>query len=113
MSRKIDFARQPDYIKQMAHCIGLDYKRPSLRHGGLIYRPYKNYCDVILPDEVWAGIEYNGWAAHDCVKEQNGISTCRYYLTCKGRKHLGDVLGVTIYDYKLLQKQSKNKVSTH
>lgn len=100
MSRKIDFSRQPGYIVQMAHCIGLDYKRPYMRHERWFYRPYRNYFSTVLPDEVWAAMEHNGWAAHGRVQERDGVQSCTYWLTRKGLDHLGGVLGVTIYDSK-------------
>lgn len=100
MSRKIDFSSQPEYIRQMAHCIGLDYKRPYMRHGKLFYRPYRNYFSTELPDEVWAGIEYNGWAARGRAHEYNGMYSGTYYLTRNGLDHIGKVLGITIYGYE-------------
>ena len=98
MSRKIDFEKQPEYIRQMAHGIGLEHEPPYMRHGKRFYRPYRNYFSTVLPDEVWAAIEYNGWAAHGRVQEHDGRQSCVYWLTSKGLDHLGKVLGITIHD---------------
>ena len=32
-----------EYIKLAKHCIGLDQKKPYIRHGRKFYKPYRNY----------------------------------------------------------------------
>lgn len=84
-----------DYIELAKHFIGLDRKKPYIRHGKKFYRPYRNYyasgsnhedLDVM----VGAGYVERG--------EENQHGGYTYYMTRKGLDWLGNELGITIYD---------------
>ena len=50
------------YIDQAKHCIGLDRKKPYIRHGKKFYRPYRNYFATGRNYEVWEAMEFAGYA---------------------------------------------------
>lgn len=85
-----------EQIELMKHCIGLDNKKPYIRHGKKFYRPYRNYYFTGAPDEEWDIIVSAGYANHG---EQNTYGGYTYWLTRKGLNYLGVYIGATIYDY--------------
>lgn len=84
------------YIELAKHFIGLDRKKPYVRHGKRFYRPYRNFFA--------AGKNYNdleimvlaGYADRDKEKNQHGGYT--YWLTREGLNWLGEKTGIHIYD---------------
>lgn len=84
------------YIDLAKHCIGLDYKKPYIRHEKQFYKPYRNYYCTYPNDEVWLNLEKQGYAKHS--SEHNGCVD--FYLTRKGLDWLGDILNCKIYDYR-------------
>lgn len=58
------------YIELAKHCIGLDYKKPYIRHEKQFYKPYRNYYCTYPNDEVWLNLEKQEYAKHS--SEHNG-----------------------------------------
>lgn len=87
-------------LRQMVlHTIGLDYKRPYIRHGKKFYRPYRNYFTTNDKDRLFQPLVEAGYM----VEESCPSSYCRdggylYYLTRAGLDWLGEQIGVTIYN---------------
>lgn len=84
------------YIDLAKHCIGLDYKKPYIRHGKKFYRPYRNY--------FYSGRNFNdleemvssGYMSRN--KEKNQVGGYTYWMTRAGLDWLGEQLGMHIYD---------------
>ncbi len=97
----------PNEIDLMIHAVGLNYKKPYIRHGKRFYKPYRNYFNTTLPDEDWVKIMEKGHAimgVERVHKSQDGEKTYKsvnFYLTRKGLDYLGDFLNIHIYDEKL------------
>ena len=95
--RKIDFIAYQKEEQLAAHAIGLDHKRPYLRHGKFFYRPYRNrfVTHDKAPDfKIWQDMVANGYAGvYSCC---SGVS--RFYLTRKGQDWLGEAIHITIRD---------------
>lgn len=84
-----------NYIELAKHFIGLDRKKPYIRHGKKFYRPYRNFFSSgrshgNLDTMVDAGYVERG------EKNQHGGYT--YYMTRQGLDWLGNELGIKIYD---------------
>lgn len=98
MARHIDFTKHSQPVQLAAHAIGLDRKRPYMRHGKTFYRPYRNYFTTPFNTHnytVWMGLYENGYAAY----RHTAGSVCIYFrLTRAGLDWLGETLGITIYD---------------
>lgn len=84
------------YIELAKHCIGLDYKKPYIRHGKRYYKPYRNYFHTIPDDTAWNDLEKMGYAEH--AKSPISCSVV-FWLTRKGLDWLGNILDCKIYDY--------------
>ena len=98
MTRYIDFTKHSEPVRNAAHAIGLDHKRPYMRHGKTFYRPYRNYFfthDRSHDYTVWKGLCENGYAKN-CPSGTRGNIT--FWLTRSGLDWLGEVLGITIHD---------------
>lgn len=98
MARYIDFTKHSLPVQKAAHAIGLDYKRPYIRHGKAFYRPYRNYFSTHdkAPDyTVWKGLYDNGYAGFSYTQRPGGIV---FWLTRAGLDWLGETLGITIHD---------------
>ena len=97
MARNIDLSKHSRPVQMAAHAIGLDNKRPYMRHNKTFYRPYRNYyttapsCDGY---EVWEGLRKNGYA----IRWPSGRGGYTFNLTRKGLDWLGETLGITIHD---------------
>lgn len=94
----IDFTKHSLPVQKAAHAIGLDYKRPYIRHGKAFYRPYRNYFTTHdkAPDfKVWQGLRENGYAKSHPSGERGGYS---FHLTRAGLDWLGETLGITIHE---------------
>jgi hypothetical protein len=98
MARHIDFNKQSEAVQLAAHAVGLDHKRPYMRHGRIFYRPYRNYFtthDRTHDHAVWKGLCESGHAK-SCPNRTQGSFT--FWLTRDGLDWLGETLGITIYD---------------
>jgi hypothetical protein len=98
MARYIDFNKQSEAVQLAAHAVGLDHKRPYMRHGRIFYRPYRNYFtthDRTHDHAVWKGLCESGHAK-SCPNRTQGSFT--FWLTRDGLDWLGETLGITIYD---------------
>ena len=98
MARHIDFTKHSRPVQLAAHAIGLDHKRPYMRHGKTFYRPYRNYFTTHdkAPDyTVWMGLFKNFYAGFSYTTKPGGI---KFWLTRAGLDWLGETLGITIYD---------------
>lgn len=79
------------HIELMAHCVGLDHRKPYARHGELFFRPNRNYFDCGHADEpFWRDIAACGYAV-----DWNGRGW--YKLTRSGFAYLSAVTGVHIH----------------
>ncbi len=83
------------YIELAKHCIGLDRKKPYIRHGKKFYRPYRNYFATGIKLGGWEGLEAAGYAKRG---EQNQHGGYIFWLTRAGLDWLGEQLGINIYD---------------
>lgn len=83
------------YIELAKHCIGLDRKKPYIRHGKKFYRPYRNYYATGKNHNNWDDMVAAGYADHS---EKNSHGGYTYWLTRSGLDWLGKELGITIYD---------------
>lgn len=98
MARYIDLTKHSHPVRLAAHAIGLDRKRPYMRHGKTFYRPYRNYFDTNAKDPVytaWMELYDYGYAGYSLPPTTCGL---RFWLTRKGLDWLGETLGITIYD---------------
>ena len=87
-----------NHVDRAMHCIGLDYKKPYIRHGKAFYRPYRNYYSTNLNDPIWSEMYRRGFARHGVAKKRGGNLICTYYLTRDGLDWLEKALQITIYD---------------
>lgn len=84
------------YVDMAIHAIGLDYKKPYIRHGKKFYRPYRNYYDCAKDGDVyqlWKSMEDAGYA-----KSRESNSGVNFWLTREGLDWLGGKIGAHIYD---------------
>ena len=94
----IDFNTHSLPVQKAAHAIGLDHKRPYMRHGKAFYLPYRNYFATheTAPDfQTWQGLRENGYAWRHPGGERGRYI---FHLTRDGLDWLGETLGITIYD---------------
>lgn len=85
-------------IDYASHAIGLDYKRPYIRHGRKFYKPYRNYYDTFTDNRAWLKLESLGYARSYGLKVIDGCEHISFKLTRKGLDWLGNVLDIKIYD---------------
>lgn len=83
------------YIELAKHCIGLDRKKPYIRHGKKFYRPYRNYFAASRDYEDLEVMQLAGYMERG-EKNQHGGYTFR--LTRTGMDWLGRELYIHIYD---------------
>lgn len=103
MARHIDFTQYPKPIELAAYAIGLDHKRPYIRHGKFFYRPYRNYftaADNTHAFHVWKELCEKGYAR---FRQGNSAASHDYkhgtfWLTRAGLDWLSKALGITIFD---------------
>ena len=84
------------YIEMAKHCIGLDRKKPYIRHRKKFYRPYRNFYVTGSDYEDWETMKQAGYADRDKEKNQHGGYT--YWLTRSGLDWLEEQLGMCIHD---------------
>lgn len=84
------------YIDLAKHCIGLDQKKPYIRHGKKFYRPYRNYYNTNRNTRSWDVMVEMGYAGRN--EEKNRYGGYTYWLTRAGLDWLGEQLGMHIYD---------------
>lgn len=97
----IDFAKHSAPVRLAAHAIGLDHKRPYMRHGKAFYRPYRNYYsthDKAAYCQTWQGLCENGYAESRPGRTSGNHNHITFWLTRAGLDWLGETLGITIYD---------------
>lgn len=85
-------------IDYASHAIGLDYKRPYIRHGKKFYKPYRNYYDTFTSDKVWLRLEKLDYAKSYGFKIIDGCEHISFKLTRKGLDWLGNALNIKICD---------------
>lgn len=98
MARYIDLDKHSEPVKKAAHAIGLDHKRPYMRHGKTFYRPYRNYFtthDKTYDFEVWQGLCENGYARRWPAGTRGSYT---FQMNRAGLDWLGETLGITIHD---------------
>lgn len=87
--------RENRHIELAKHCIGLDRKKPYIRHGKKFYRPYRNYFVTGRDCGDWEMMESSGYAERGGQNQHGGYTFC---LTRAGLDWLGEQLGMHIYD---------------
>lgn len=82
------------HIREMQHCIGLDYKKP--RRGK--YKAYRNYCVYNAPNYKWDHLVSIGYAELRIEEREDYIPHKQYYysLTKDGLDFMGMIAGCTI-----------------
>lgn len=83
------------YLELAKHCIGLDRKKPYIRHKKKFYRPYRNFFTTGKDHDDWDALVSTGYAKRG---EQNQHGGYTYWLTREGLDWLGNELGMKIYD---------------
>lgn len=84
------------YIELAKHCVGLDRKKPYIRHGKKFYRPYRNFFATGKNCDDWETMKDAGYAERNKEKNQHGGYT--YWLIRAGLDWLEEKLGIHIYD---------------
>ena len=90
-----------NYISVAYHAIGLDNKKPYIRHGKRFYKPYRNYFSTSTncnDFELWETLELAGYANSNKIKHGK-----MFRLTRTGLDWLGTQLGIKIYDEERLK----------
>ena len=98
MARCFDLSKHSRPVQLAAHAIGLDRKRPYVRHDRPFYHPYRNYfCthDKAPDYKVWKEMYDNGYAGFSNTSRPGGYI---FRLTRAGLDWIGETLGLTIYD---------------
>ena len=82
------------HIREMQHCIGLDYKKPKRGK----YEAWRNYCVYSVPHNTWEHLVKIGYARCDIQERSDYIPRKSYYysLTREGLDFMGAVTGCTI-----------------
>ena len=76
------------YVKYAMHCIGMDHKKPYVRHGKKFYKPYRNYFNCKSDDVIWNALVEIGHAEK--------FDDEMFCLTEEGLHWIGNILGVII-----------------
>ena len=87
-----------NYISVASHAIGLDNKKPYIRHGKRFYKPYRNYFSTTTncndnDFKLWETLELAGYANSSKIKHGK-----MFWLTRTGLDWLGTQLDIKIYD---------------
>jgi hypothetical protein len=97
MRKDIPLHQYPKDVQIAAHMIGLNYKRPYIRHGRRYYKPYRDYFYSALsgPDyETLRKMEKKGYVVSGKPREK-GIY---FWMTREGLDWLGEKLRIQIHD---------------
>lgn len=78
-------------IELCKHMIGLDYKKPYIRHGKAFYKPYRNYFQ-----DTKGGNKILDKLPNYIISRENGDMSTWYTLTSDGLRWLGRQLRITI-----------------
>lgn len=84
------------HVSLASHAVGLDYKKPYIRHGKKFYKPYRNHFTTGYTGDMvklWNELEEKGYAKSNPF--ENGKF---FWLTRSGLDWLGKQLGIHIYD---------------
>ena len=86
MRKAIPLHQYPKDVQIATHMIGLNYKRPYIRHGRRYYKPYCNYfCSAL------SGPDYETLRK----MEKKGIY---FWMTREGLDWLGEKIRIQIHD---------------
>ena len=82
------------HIREMQHCIGLDYKKPKRGK----YEAYRNYFYCSAPNRIWEYLVEIGYANCNVEKKEHYVpdTSYTYYLTQDGLDFMGVITGCTI-----------------
>lgn len=82
------------HIREMQHCIGLDYEKPKRGK----YEAYRNYCYCSVPDTTWDYLVKIGYAKCYVEEKKDSVpnKSYTYYLTQDGLDFIGIITGCTI-----------------
>lgn len=82
-------------VRFAKHCLGLDKKKPYIRHGKYYYKPYRNYFDAAGCDvKTGERLAKAGYA------EKYNPKYNAYRITDDGREWLGKILKITIHEVR-------------
>ena len=87
MRKDIPLHQYPKDVQIAAHMIGLNYKRPYIRHGRRYYKPYRDY-------ETLRKMEKKGYV----VSGRPGEKGIYFWITREGLDWLGRKLNIQIHD---------------
>ena len=92
-------AVKTEHIKEMEHCIGLDYKKP---HKGK-YEAYRNYCAYNTYNWICDHLVNCGYMKLNIEHELTMIPYIQYIysLTREGMDFLGGIIGAEITERKI------------
>lgn len=97
MRKDIPLHQYPKDVQIATHMIGLNYKRPYIRHGRRYYKPYRNYfCSALSgPDyETLRKMEKKGYV----VSGKPGEKGIYFWMTREGLDWLGEKIWIRIHD---------------
>lgn len=97
MRKDIPLHQYPKDVQIAAHMIGLNYKRPYIRHGRRYYKPYRDYFYSAPsgPDyETLRKMEKKGYV----VSGRPGEKSIYFWITREGLDWLGRKLNIQIHD---------------
>lgn len=82
------------HVREMQHCIGLDYKKPKRGK----YEAYRNYFMDGKPNEAWEHLVSIGYAKCSISEEKGMIPPKSYWysLTQDGLDFMGVITGCKI-----------------
>lgn len=110
MRKDIPLHQYPKDVQIAAHMIGLNYKRPYIRHGRRYYKPYRDYFYSALsgPDyETLRKMEKKGHV----VSGEPGEKGIYFWMTREGLDWLGEKLRIQIQETKpRKEKHMNNKI---
>lgn len=87
--------------QKVIHTIGLDYKRPYIRHGRKFYRPYRNYFTTNGKSTAFRPLVEAGYMTERSMpRAPDGTEGHIYSMTRAGLDWLGEQIGVTIHNEK-------------
>lgn len=97
MRKDIPLRQYPKDVQIATHMIGLNYKRPYIRHGRRYYKPYRNcFCSALSgPDyETLRKMEKKGYVVSGKPCERS----IYFWMTREGLDWLGENIRIQIHD---------------